>query len=78
MVNDPVQFLRRTQYNLSAHEAEYSINWSDIYKTAQITFMENSLEQTAGMGPYHVRILRILKTKGFLVENEIKQMSLLP
>ena len=44
LVNDPVQFLRRTQYMLGHHEAEYSVNWIDIYRMAQVTFMENALE----------------------------------
>ena len=36
------------------------------------------MERMQGMGPYHVRVLRILKFKGYLTEPQIKQLSLLP
>jgi hypothetical protein len=40
--------------------------------------MENIVDQTSRLGQYHVRVLRILKFKGFLNEADISQMSLLP
>ena len=56
----------------------YSVNWEEIYQAAQNTLCENIIEQTANLGTYHTRVLRILKTKGYLNETDIGQMSLLP
>ena len=60
------------------HHSLYSVNWDEIYQAAQNTFIENIVEQTANMGTYHTRVLRILKAKGYLNETDIAQMSLLP
>ena len=56
----------------------YSINWEEIYQAAQNTLAENIIEQTANLGTYHTRVLRILKKKGYLNESDLAQMSLLP
>jgi hypothetical protein len=40
--------------------------------------MESVVELTHNLGPFHARVLRILRMKGFLGENAIQQMCLLP
>ena len=56
----------------------YSVNWDKIFKTAQETLAENIIESTADLGVYHTRVLRILKTKGYLNETDLSSMCLLP
>ena len=46
----------------------YQIDWLNIDNTVKITFMENIIEQTDTFGPFHTRLLRILKVKGYLNE----------
>lgn len=56
----------------------YCVNWAELIKQARNSFMENIVENTTGLGIYHVRVLRILRKKGYLNENDIKLLSLLP
>lgn len=59
-------------------ENKYQINWDEIYEELRATLLENIVEQTSGLGPYHTRIMRILRAKGYLNEYDIQSMCLLP
>ena len=49
-----------------------------IEKMATNNYFENLVENSPGLSQYHSRVLRILKRKGYLTEEEIKNYSLLP
>lgn len=54
----------------------YSINWENLQTIVQNTLMESIAEST--LGPYHARIIRIFKMKGYLNEVDLTSMCLLP
>ena len=56
----------------------YSVNWQGLFEVVQSTLMENIVENTSYMGKYHCRVLRILKEKGYLADQTLSQMSMLP
>jgi hypothetical protein len=73
LTNDPgVNFIKRIGPSEKRSDKMtsclYSVNWEDILKNAQNSLVENIVEQTSSLGMYHCRVLRILKTKGFLNE----------
>jgi len=43
-----------------------------------MTLVENIVLSQHQMGPYHTRVLRILKINGYLTEKQIQDMCLLP
>jgi len=61
LIDAKVQFIR-----INPSEQTYMVNWKPILKAVQATFIESLIESS--MGVYHTRVLRILKTKGFLSE----------
>mgnify|MGYP002396378832 CR=1 FL=1 len=69
LVSDPVKFLKK-------YGDMYSINWGEIYNVVQVTLLESIIEST--LGPYHTRVVRILKMKGYINEQDLQQMCLLP
>ena len=69
LVSDSCKFLKKFGDN-------YSINWENLQTIVQNTLMESIAEQT--LGPYHTRIIRIFKMKGFLNEMDLTSMCLLP
>jgi len=73
LVVNKVQFLK-----VSASAEAYSVNWREIFKVAQESMMESTVSLTHNFGPYHTRVLRILKKQGYLSELQVQQMCLLP
>ena len=43
-----------------------------------MTLVENIVESTNHLGSYHTRVMKILKTKGYLNEQDLSSMCLLP
>ena len=68
-------FLDRT---LIGEQYHYQVNWDHLFEKLQAQIMESIIESTSGLGPYHTRVIRILKSKGYLNETDIQKMCLLP
>lgn len=81
-VSDALQALHADQCNfvtkvgIEQGLGKYAVNWQSAFVCLQQMLVEKYVEQT--YGPHHVRIVRIMKAKGFLEEKELTKFSLLP
>lgn len=61
---------------VAASGDKFAIDWDQAYKSLQIMLLDNYVEGV--YGAHHARVIRILRSKGFLEEKELTKLSLLP
>ena len=57
-------------------QGKYAINWVEGFRSLQKVLCEEYVKKT--YGDHHLRLIRILRAKGFVEEKELTKFSLLP
>ena len=65
-----------TKVGIVAQQGKYAINWRSAFVSMQTMLIDRYVEST--YGKHQVRVLRILRQKGFTEEKELTKLSLLP
>jgi transcription initiation factor IIE alpha subunit len=55
---------------------KFGINWAQGFKSVQRMLIDAYVEGT--YGAHHLRVIRIIRQKGFVEEKELTKFSLLP
>jgi len=57
-------------------QGKYAINWTEGFNSLQRVLVDEYIKKT--YGEHHLRVVRILRAKGFIEEKEMTKFSLLP
>lgn len=61
---------------MEANQGKYAINWQTAFQSVQTMLLDKYVEKT--YSSHHLRVVRILRSQGYLEEKDLTKFTLLP